>query len=58
MKKITEASMTINYSGYQPALGLAYTRVDVKLLYKLAETPCKLQLYRTSWAHPHIEEDR
>lgn len=57
MKKITEARMTINYSGNQPALELAHTRVDVKLLYALAETPCKLQLYITSWAYPHIEGD-
>lgn len=47
MKKITEASMTINYYGYQSALGLSHTRVDVKLLYTLAETPWKLWLYRT-----------
>lgn len=58
MKKIIEASMTINYSGSQPALGLAHTRVDVKLLYTLADTPGKLQLCKTSWGHPHVEEDR
>jgi len=57
MKKITEANMRINDPGYQSSLRLAYTKVDVKLVYKLAETLCKLWLYRTSWAHLCVEED-
>lgn len=57
MKTITDASMKINCFGYQLALVLAQTRPEARLLYVLADSPCKLKWYGTSWAHLHVEED-